>query len=107
MSKKRPRQKEFAHIGGVLTNVLGGFRKRPEGDMTELWERWAEAVGPAVAENARPAAVKGRVLTVNVASSAWMQQLQFLKADLIAKLNRALGEERVADIRFRVGPLGR
>jgi predicted nucleic acid-binding Zn ribbon protein len=107
MSKKRTQKKEFAHIGGVLAEVLGGFRKRPEGDMTELWERWAAAVGPAVAENARPAAVKGKELVVNVSSSAWMQQLQFLKADLIAKLNRALGEERVSDIRFRVGPLGR
>lgn len=106
MSKKRPNQKEFAHIGGVLTDVMGGFRKRPEGDLTELWNQWNAAVGPAVAENTRPAAVKGRLLTVNVASSAWLQQLQFLKADLIARLNRALGEQRVEDIRFRVGPVG-
>lgn len=106
MSRKRPQRKEFAHIGGVMHEVVAGLRKRPEGDLTELWERWAEAVGPAVAENSRPAAVKGKVLTVNVTGSAWMQHLQFLKADLIARLNRALGEERVADIRFRVGPVG-
>ena len=106
MSRKRPQRKEFAPIGGVLHEVLAGFRKRPEGDLTELWERWPDAVGPAVAENSRPVAVKGRVLTVNVTSSAWMQQLQFLKADLIARLNRALGEARVAEIRFRVGPVG-
>ena len=106
MADKRPQRKTFAHIGGVLNEVMTGFRRRPEGDLTELWQQWAAAVGPAVAENARPAAVKGRVLTVNVTSSAWMLQLQFLKADLIARLNRSLGEERVTDIRFRVGPVG-
>ena len=42
---------------------------------------------------------------VNVSSAPWMQQLQFLKPELIEKLNETLGKELVEDIRFKIGPV--
>ena len=62
-------------------------------------------MGKAIAKNARPAAFKGKLLLVEVSSSTWMHQLQFLKSDIIEKINDAFGKEMVAEIKFKIGTL--
>jgi predicted nucleic acid-binding Zn ribbon protein len=62
-------------------------------------------VGPPIADNAQPFAVKGSLLLVHVSSSVWMHQLRFLKTELLEKLNQGLGNQRIADIKFKIGPL--
>jgi len=42
---------------------------------------------------------------VHVSSSAWLHQLQFLKAELLNKLNDNLKNERIEDIKFKIGPV--
>lgn len=74
-------------------------------NLYRLWERWTDLVGLTIAENARPAAIKGGLLLVHVSSAPWMQQLHYLKGELMEKLNSALGKESVKDIRFKIGPV--
>lgn len=105
MTSQRRQNKTFTHIGGILSGALASYRRQPDNEMARVWELWDRTVGAAIAENTRPAAFRGGHLVVNVSSSIWAQQLQFLKADLIAKVNRALGKPLVTDIRFKVGPL--
>jgi predicted nucleic acid-binding Zn ribbon protein len=56
-----------------------------------------------IAQNARPAAFKGRILLVHVTSSTWVHQLQFLKVEMIDKLNDALGKALIDDLKFKIG----
>jgi predicted nucleic acid-binding Zn ribbon protein len=74
-------------------------------DAYRLWQQWKDAVGATIAQNTRPEAIKGKLLLVHVSSAPWMQQLQFLKPELIEKLNQTLGKELVEDIRFQIGPV--
>ena len=60
-----------------------------------------------IAQNAKPAAFKGRILLVHVNSSTWIHQLQFLKKEMIAKLNDTLGKTLIEDLKFKIGPLGK
>ncbi|MCJ7773806.1 MAG: DUF721 domain-containing protein, partial [Desulfobacterales bacterium] len=83
--------------------VLGKYRLEADQDLTKLWDLWEDAVGQTIAENTRPAAFKGKILVVYVSSSTWMQQLQFLKKDIIANVNKALGKELIEEIKFRIG----
>ena len=62
-----------------------------------------KVVGPPISDNAKPFAVKGSILLVHVSSSAWLHQLRFLKADLLKKLNHSLTNERIEDIKFKIG----
>lgn len=108
MAEKRKKMKSFMHIGDILSDSLNRYRKAPEsggGGLVKIWDIWDDAVGVAIAENAKPAAFKGDLLIVHSVSSTWIHQLQFLKADIIRKVNAALGETAVRDIRFKVGPL--
>lgn len=102
-----PKKKQaLTHVGSFINDILSTCRtSRPDVEMTRIWALWNEAIGPTIAENARPAAFKGQVLLVHVTSSPWMQQLQFLKQDIIQKLNTALGKELVSEIKFKIGSL--
>ena len=96
-----------APLGTILQQALKASRIDVDLDACKLWQYWKDIVGPAVAENAQPEAIKGKSLLVNVSSAPWMQQLQFLKPELIEKLNETLGKEIVGEIRFRIGSVNR
>ena len=72
-----------------------------------VWGVWDQAVGETVAQQVQPAFVRGGVLFVKCSSSAWMQQLQFMKATIREELNRLLGTEVIKDIRFQMGVIDR
>ena len=104
MSKK-DKPADFVQIGNVIDGVLKNFRSEPDYALTEIWRLWDEAVGETIASNTRPAAFKGKLLIVHVISATWIHQLQFLKNDLTAKINDALGRSLVDEIKFKIGPL--
>jgi len=70
-----------------------------------VWHVWDSSVGDVVSKNAKPAAFKGRTLLVYVTSSTWIHQLQFLKEEIIAKLNKSLGKTLIDDLKFKIGPV--
>ena len=105
MTRARKSMDKPAPLGGVLQDVLKASNIDVDLQLYRLWEQWADLVGTTIAQNARPAAIKGKLLLVNVSSAPWMQQLQYLKPELMEKLNSAFGREAVEDIRFKIGPV--
>lgn len=104
MSNEYNRKKKgFVPLGNVLPNVLRTLRTSGDEELLHVWELWDTAVGEMIAGNAQPLAFKGKLLLVEVTSSAWLHELQFLKADIINNLNSALGKELIAEIRFKIG----
>lgn len=97
---------EPAPLGNILKQALKASNIDVDLELYRLWELWGDAVGPEIAQNARPEAIKGKLLLVNVSSAPWMQQLQYLKSELTEKLNTAFGKQVVEDIRFKIGPVG-
>jgi len=103
--KNSEKRSDFVHIRNILDEVLKPYRSKPDFELKEVWGLWDEAVGKIIAQNARPASFKGKLLIVHVTSSAWIHQLQFLKNDMITKLNTALGKPLIEEIKFKIGPL--
>jgi predicted nucleic acid-binding Zn ribbon protein len=68
---------------------------------------WADAVGPAIAEEAEPVSEREGVVTVACRSAVWAQELDLLATDLVARLNELLGgparADRVRSLRVVVG----
>ena len=102
--QERKQEKDFVQIGSIIADVLKQYRREPDSELIRVWHVWDEAVGETIATNAQPAAFKGDLLLVHVTSSTWIHQLQFLKADIISKLNAALDKPVVAEIKFKIGP---
>jgi hypothetical protein len=66
---------------------------------------WREAVGVKLAADSRPGAVQRGVLQVLVRDSVTLQELGFVKAKAVKALARLIPEQRIRDVRFRVGAL--
>ncbi len=73
--------------------------------MTALETAWSEAAGEFIARHSRVAGVRRGKLEVLVASSTLAQELTFRKPALLESLRKALPDETIGDLRFRVGPV--
>jgi predicted nucleic acid-binding Zn ribbon protein len=105
MEKKRPSNDSLKPLGQVLASILDQCRSKNAGGIAHLAHIWQQTIGAPIADNAKPYAMKESLLLVNVSSSVWLHQLQFLKNELIDCLNRELEEGQIADIKFKIGPV--
>ncbi|WDN89730.1 hypothetical protein BuS5_02698 [Desulfosarcina sp. BuS5] len=97
--------KKPVHIGSFINEVLFSCRSEIENGIFEIWDMWANLVGEVIAKDSKPAAFRKKILIVHVSDSAWIQQLQFLKKDIIKSINDFFGKRLVEDINFRIGPV--
>jgi hypothetical protein len=90
-------------------SILGKTLKSLEIDLPlkaySIWGAWEGIVGETIAHQARPRVIRNRILFIDVSHSTWMQQLQFLKSNLIQKMNAFIGEPYIQDIRFGLGKI--
>jgi predicted nucleic acid-binding Zn ribbon protein len=103
--KSKKDSARIVHISSVIDDVLKTYRREPDGELLQVWQVWDSIVGDVIAKNTKPGAFKGRILLVYVTSSTWVHQLQFLKAEMITKLNEALGKSLIDDLKFKIGPV--
>lgn len=90
-------------VGDILQDTLKRRHIPIDCRDQEIVTGWEKTVGPAVSQQTRPEKIRNRTLYLKVSSSIWMQQLQFMKAELIEKVNAALGKDAVDNIFFNVG----
>ena len=105
MKKKRIKLKESVHISSVLDNILSAYRQKSDSGLSRVWSFWNDAVGKTIAENAQPAAFKGKVLLVHVTSSTWIHELRFLEKGIIDNINSISAENLVEEIKFKIGTI--
>jgi Protein of unknown function (DUF721). len=67
------------------------------------WNIWYKVTGPQIAAQTQPQKLKGDTLFVKVSTSVWMHQLQFMKQEIIDKINESLGRETIKNIYFSIG----
>ncbi len=99
MSRPRSRPEP---LGPAVQALVRSARSALSGPTHRVWEVWEEVVGPDLAARARPLSVRSGVLTVGVTSSAWAQQLSFLRAEILSRLNAHLAGTPLKALRTRV-----
>jgi predicted nucleic acid-binding Zn ribbon protein len=84
-----------------LSGTLGRLERdwAPASLLADVQRVWDEAVGEALAREARPVAATAGTVTVACSSSLWAHELDLMSPVLIAGLNGALGADRVARLR--------
>jgi predicted nucleic acid-binding Zn ribbon protein len=76
----------------------------PQTPLARIQAVWPESVGPAVAENAEPLRERAGVLTVYCRQSVWAQEIALMGVELTARINAALGDDLVREIRTTATP---
>ncbi len=76
----------------------------PATPIARIQQAWAPAVGELVAANATPLRERGGVLTVYCPQSVWAQEMALMAAEIAAKVNAALGDDLIREIRTTATP---
>ena len=79
---------------------LGVGRVSQEMKLASIWPRLQSNI---IRDNAFPDKLVGGVLFLSVKNSAWAQQVNMMKPEILSKLNEALGKGAVKDIRLKTG----
>lgn len=88
-----------APVSEVLEKTLGEMGLLTKSKRFQVFSVWPKVVGD-IARHAKPRRLDGDVLFVATASSAWSQELTFMRESILAKLRAALKGDYVREIRF-------
>lgn len=98
-------QRAARRIGDVMSDLFARRGYAQVQSTAELQEVWACAVGKSWAKHSRPVGLRRGVLQVVVQNSMAMQELVFQKQQLLRQIRAALEDEKIRDLRFRIGPV--
>ena len=93
MRRRAPRP-----LAAALGRVTAGLE--PATVLARVQGCWVEAVGEVVSAEAQPVSEREGVVTVSCRSSVWAEELKMMGPDLRERLNTALQDDAVRELRF-------
>ena len=103
--RKRKAQSKPEIIGEILRKVLKKRNIPHTATDRRLLDLWTRAVGPQIAARTLPETLKRGTLYVRVSASVWLHQLQFLKEEILGKVNELSGKEEIHSLFFSIGEI--
>jgi len=103
--RKRTLSKKPEPLGDILQKVLKKMdipHNRADRRIVDLWER---AVGTQIASRTIPENLRRGSLYVLVSTPVWLHQLQFLKEEILIKLNELSGQNEFRRLFFSIGEI--
>ncbi len=94
MSPYRRAPRSLAEAFGSLADDLA-----PQTLLADVQRIWTGVVGELIAQQARPTAERGGVVTVSCAASVWAQELDLMAPEIVSELNAQLAAPRVRRLR--------
>jgi predicted nucleic acid-binding Zn ribbon protein len=88
------------------TELLQGLFESGKNPLSEqfirwkMWSRWEEIVGPTLAKSTEPVGWQWNTLLIWVPHSTVMQQMQFLKQNILQAVQKAYPQLAIKDVRF-------
>ena len=91
---------DLVALAEALASVYATKQWTRQWQLFQLVRSWPAIVGEQVAALTAPAFFRREVLWIHVQDSAWMQHLQYVKLDLLDRINIALGDQPATDLRW-------
>lgn len=88
------------------TEVLQGLFENGKSPLSEqflrwkMWAKWDEIVGSTLSKSCEPVGLQWGVLIIWVPHSTVMQQLLFLKENILVAVRKAFPQMQIKDVRF-------
>lgn len=94
-AKKEPRR-----LGNFLPQVLQGLGLKTGIDQHQALIIWDKVVGQTIAAHTKPGWIDHGILWVFVQDSIWHQELEFMKSQILERLNQQLEHGKMRGIKF-------
>ena len=106
IERRRVYRRRLKTPSGVLGQVMAHRGIAQQQANHELSETWSQIVGVLFDGHTRLGSLKRGVLEVHVANSMISQQLSFKKQSILQQLQEQLPNNKIRDLRFRIGSTG-
>jgi predicted nucleic acid-binding Zn ribbon protein len=97
---RRPEATQPQPLGDLMSRFLDRSGLAPKVEAAGAVAEWPKLVGPQIAAVTRALRVSDGVLLVAVANSAWMNELNLMRAELMRRVNAGRGEGRIRTLVF-------
>ena len=98
-------KRKAEQIGNVVKSIIERLDRQsnPAGDNLE--KIWEETAGAKAFMHSKPASIRKKRLIIYVDGSSWLYELTLRKNELLAKLKKRLGKDKIEQLQFRIGEL--
>jgi predicted nucleic acid-binding Zn ribbon protein len=100
-SRKERSGRQPVHVSTALSNLVKSLSIQKTLSGFTVITSWESIVGEQIAKVATPQRMENGVLFVSVTTAPWRAELSMKRLEIIDRINAALGEHAVKDIRFR------
>ncbi len=105
MRPKTRKQPEL--LGKTLTGVLDALDTRGQFALFRLVRIWPAVAGETIARHTEVVSLKFHTAVIKVSTAMWIQELNLMRRQILARLVEAMGDDSVRDLRFVKGALSR
>ncbi|MBD1400166.1 DciA family protein [Pelovirga terrestris] len=100
-SSKRPRLQQAQSVNALLKEILAKPGLGEQITRHQAWLVWDKIVGRQIAARARPLRLRKGVLEIAVDHPVWMQQLQMMKTQILAKIQQQIPKAGITELYLR------
>jgi predicted nucleic acid-binding Zn ribbon protein len=101
------RDKAPQHIGAAIQPLLDRIDREGHFAIVRLAKAWPEIVGETIARRTEIVSLKFHTAVVKVSGAMWIQELNLMKAQILARVRERIGDDAVRELRFVQGRLSR
>ena len=101
MSYQKDSDYNFVAFSSLLPKIIYQKEWQKKIVLHRAFIIWEKVVDPQMLPYTRPLVIHGRTLWIEVSDSIRMQQLNFMKYDLLQKINDKIKPQYLEDIRYR------
>ncbi len=101
------RRKSPEPIAATLQPIIEKLDAEGHFGLVRLAQIWPETVGETIARRTEVGGLKFHTAVIKVSTAMWIQELNLLKSEILARLQARLGADVVRDLRFVKGHLSR
>jgi predicted nucleic acid-binding Zn ribbon protein len=101
--RKRPLEK----FGSVMQPLLDRLDTGGQFGIVRLAREWPDIVGETIARRTQVVSLKFHTAVIKVSGAMWIQELNLMKAQILARVTERVGADIVRDLRFVQGRLAR
>jgi predicted nucleic acid-binding Zn ribbon protein len=94
-------------VGAAIFEFLAKIDAEGRFEIFRLLRIWPEVVGETIARRTEVTGLKFHTAVIKVSGAMWIQELNLMKPQILARLREAMGSDAVRDIRFVAGRLSR
>ncbi|HEV2170287.1 MAG TPA: DUF721 domain-containing protein [Candidatus Binatus sp.] len=101
------RHKAPEQIGAAMQPILDRIDREGHFAIVRLVKAWPEIVGETIARRTEIVSLKFHTAVVKVSGAMWIQELNLMKSQILARVQEQIGDDAIRELRFVQGRLSR